>query len=142
MPYSIIENADIGDKVFTIGYPLNDIMGTNFKVTDGIVSSNTGIADDVRYYQVSVPLQPGNSGGPLFNKDGNVIGITSARLNSNAVGTQIENVNYAIKASYLLALYNMLPNNKKSGSTMQLQNKELKDQIKVLKNYVCLIEAQ
>jgi len=142
LPYSIIETADIGDKVFTIGYPLNDVMGTNFKVTDGIISSNTGITDDVRYYQISVPLQPGNSGGPLFNKDGNVIGITSSRLNSDAVGTKTENVNYAIKSSYLLALYNMLPKNGKSISTMQLQNKDFQDQIKILKNYVCLIKAQ
>ena len=98
------------EKVFTIGYPLNDVMGSNYKVTDGIISSKSGIEDDVRYYQISVPLQPGNSGGPLFNKDGNIIGITSARLNSQAVGTQVENVNYAIKSSYLLNLYNMLPN--------------------------------
>jgi len=105
IPYSIVENSDIGAKVFTIGYPLNDVMGDNYKVTDGIISSKTGIADDVRYYQISVPIQPGNSGGPLFNKDGNVVGLTTARLNGQAVGTSVQNVNYAIKSSYLLTLY-------------------------------------
>jgi len=119
---------------------LNDIMGSNYKVTDGIISSKSGIGDDVRYYQITVPLQPGNSGGPLFNKEGNIIGLTSARLNSEAVGTQVENVNYAIKVSYLLNLYNMVPNASKLTSNSEVATKQLQDQIKVLKNYVCLIK--
>jgi S1-C subfamily serine protease len=140
LPYSLVEKADIGEKVFTIGYPLNDIMGTNYKVTDGIISSKSGIADDVRYYQITVPVQPGNSGGPLFNKDGNIIGITSAKLNSEAVGTVVENVNYAIKVSYLLNLYNMLPNLNQLSNSSQVVGKELQEQVKTLKNYVCLIK--
>ena len=127
--------------MFTIGFPLNNVMGTNYKVNDGIISSKTGILDDVRYYQISVPLQPGNSGGPLFNKDGNIIGLTSAKLNSEAVGTQIENVNYAIKSSYLLNLYYMLPNSPKLETSTQLAKKELEEQVKVLKNFVCIIKA-
>lgn len=141
IPYRIVENSEVGSKVFTIGYPLNDVMGSNYKVTDGIISSKSGIADDVRYYQISVPLQPGNSGGPLFNQDGNIIGITSARLNSQAIGTQIENVNYAIKSSYLLNLYNMVPNSTKFSETSQVSSKELQEQVKILKNYVCLIKV-
>ena len=141
IPYGVTENSDVGSKVFTIGYPLSDVMGSNYKVTDGIISSKSGIADDVRYYQISVPIQPGSSGGPLFNKEGNIIGITSARLNSKAVGTQIENVNYAIKSSYLLNLYNMLPNSTTLSTTSNVATKELQDQIKVLKNYVCLIKV-
>lgn len=141
IPYSLVEKAEIGEKVFTIGYPLNDVMGTNYKVTDGIVSSVSGIEDDMRYYQISVPLQPGNSGGPLFNYEGDVIGITSARLNSKAVGTDIENVNYAIKISYLLNLYNMLPNVEKLSTTPTQTEKELQDHVKLLKNYVCLIKV-
>lgn len=141
IPYGIVENSEVGSKVFTIGYPLNDVMGSNFKVTDGIISSKSGIADDIRYYQISVPLQPGNSGGPLFNKEGNVIGITSARLNGEAVGTQVENVNYAIKSSYLLNLLRMLPNTAKVSTTSTVATKELQDQVKILKNYVCLIKV-
>ena len=141
IPFGISENSDVGSKVFTIGYPLNDVMGSNYKVTDGIISSKSGIGDDVRYYQISVPLQPGNSGGPLFNKEGNVIGITSARLNGQAVGTQVENVNYAIKSSYLLNLYNMLPNSTKLSTISTVGSKELQDQVKILKNYVCLIKV-
>jgi S1-C subfamily serine protease len=140
IPFTIIEQSDVGEKVFTIGFPLNTVMGTNFKVTDGIISSKSGIADDVRYLQITVPLQPGNSGGPLFNKDGNVIGLTSSRLNSEAVGTQVENVNYAIKSSYLLTLYNMLPDAPRLPDNSQVASKELQEQVKVLKNYVCLIK--
>ncbi len=139
LPYSILEYSDIGASVFTIGYPLNDVMGSNFKVTNGIISAQTGIEDDIRYYQITVPLQPGNSGGPLFNKDGNIIGLTTSRLNSEAIGTQVENVNYAIKSSYLLNLYNMLPNSEKLIVNSELSGKELQDQVKVLKDYVCLI---
>ena len=95
----------------------------------------------MRYYQISVPLQPGNSGGPLFNSSGDVIGITSARLNSKAVGIEVENVNYAIKISYLLNLYDMLPNSKKLNLLPSHSSKELQDQVKILKNYVCLIKV-
>jgi S1-C subfamily serine protease len=141
LPYGLSEQADVGEKSFTIGYPLNDIMGTNYKVTDGIISAKSGIGDDVRYYQISIPLQPGNSGGPLFNNDGNIIGITTAKLNSDAVGISIENVNYAIKVTYLISLMNMLPNTVIPMTTTQLVSKDLKEQVKILKNYVCLIQV-
>ena len=139
IPYCIADKAEVGEKVFTIGFPLFDLMGNNYKVTDGIISSNSGIADDDRYFQISVPLQPGNSGGPLYNLNGNIIGITTARLNEDYVGTQIENVNYAIKSTYLLNLYYMLPNKTELASASQLDDKELQDLVKILKDYVCLI---
>ncbi|KMQ65009.1 hypothetical protein ACM46_12490 [Chryseobacterium angstadtii] len=138
IPYSIIESQEIGSRVFTLGYPLNDIMGSNYKVTDGIISATSGIADDGRYYQISVPLQPGNSGGPLFNKDGNVAGITTAKL--KAAGTKTENVNYALKSSYLLNLYKKVSKAEGILPSSRLSGKELQDQVKVLKNYVCLIK--
>lgn len=138
LPYGISTNVEVGEKVFTIGYPLNSIMGENYKVTDGIISSRTGLADDERYYQISVPIQPGNSGGPLFNKDGNIIGITTATLNSKALNIQTQNVNYAIKGVYLLNKNNIVPLLPKS----TLANKQLFEQVKVLKNYVCLIKVE
>lgn len=142
IPFALIDKAEIGEKVFTIGFPLNDLMGTNYKVTDGIVSASTGVEDDIRYYQITVPLQPGNSGGPLFNSQGNIIGITSAKLSSEAAGSAVENVNYAIKATYLLSLMNMLPTRTISLPNNLLLGKELKEQVKVLKNYVCLINVE
>lgn len=141
LPYSISQTTDIGEDVFTIGYPLNSLMGDNFKVTNGIISSNSGLKDDVRFIQITTPIQPGNSGGPLFNKDGNVVALTTSRLNERAVGTSIENVNYAIKATYLINIYNMLPNKEQLSKNSTLSNQDLKDQVKVLKNYVCLIKV-
>lgn len=141
LPYSIFQTTEIGEDVFTIGYPLNSLMGDNYKVTNGIISSNSGLKDDVRFIQMTTPIQPGNSGGPLFNKDGNVVGLTTSKLNETAVGTSIENVNYAIKAAYLINIYNMLPNKEQLSKTSTLTGKDLKDQVKVLKNYVCLIKV-
>ena len=141
IPYELIQKSEIGENVFTIGFPLNDIMGTNYKVTNGIISSNTGIENDVRFYQISVPLQPGNSGGPLFNKDGNIVGLTTAKLDPEAVGTNVENVNYAVKAQYLIDILNLMPSYKSPKPEFRAKGKELADQVKILKNFVCLIEV-
>jgi S1-C subfamily serine protease len=139
IPYIISEKPEVGEDVFTIGYPMNSVMGNNYKVTNGIISSLSGVSDDIRYMQISVPLQPGNSGGPLFNKNGNILGITSAKLNGKAVGVSIENVSYAIKATYLINMYKMLPNIPDLNTKSSLLGHELKDQVKILKDYVCLI---
>lgn len=100
--------AEVGEQVFTVGYPHPDLMGTDAKLTDGIVNSLTGLGNDPRLYQVSVPLQAGNSGGPLLNMKGAVIGIVAAKLDAAKVfqwtGDLPENVNYAIKVAYLAAL--------------------------------------
>lgn len=141
IPYSLDEKTEIGESVFTIGYPLNSIMGDNYKVTNGIVSANSGIEDDVRFLQISVPLQAGNSGGPLFDKNGNVVGLTTAKLNSKSIGTSVENVNYAIKASYLLNIIKMIPDIPYESGNSHLTDRELKEQVKILKNYVCLIKV-
>ena len=141
IPYTIQGETEIGEDVFTIGFPMSFVMGDNFKVTNGIVSSNSGINDDIRYMQITTPIQPGNSGGPLFDNNGNVVGLTTAKLNDDAVGTKIENVNYAIKANYLLNLYNMLPKSESLSIKNLGKGKNLKDQIKILRGYVCLVKV-
>jgi len=109
--------ARIGDKVFTIGYPHPTTMGAKPKLTDGIVSAVTGIKDDPRTYQISVPLQAGNSGGPLLNMDGEVVGIVTAKLSAvkmfNWTGDLPQNVNYAVKSPYLSVLLSTTPKGKK-----------------------------
>lgn len=141
LPYKISSKTEIGESVFTIGFPLNSIMGKNFKVNNGIINSNTGISDDIRHYQISVPLQPGNSGGPLFNENGDIIGITTARLNGKAIGISVQNVNYALKSAYILNLVNMLPDFEVPNGNSSLTGKDLKEKVKTLKNYVCLIKV-
>lgn len=98
-----------GARIFTIGFPLLSIQGVESKITDGIVSSLTGLEDDPTMMQISVPIQPGNSGGPLIAMDGAVIGVVTSKLNAakvqNMIGDIPQNVNFAIKSAYLLELY-------------------------------------
>ncbi len=95
-------HADLGESVFTIGFPNIDLQGTAPKYTDGKISSLEGMMDDPSQYQISVPVQPGNSGGPLCDANGEVVGVVVARLNDMAMlrseGVIPQNVNYAVKA--------------------------------------------
>lgn len=97
--------AGIGSNVFTVGFPHPDILGSSPKLSVGIINSQTGFLDDPRTYQISVPLQSGNSGGPLVDKYGNAIGIVTSKLDAFKVfmwtGDLPENINYAVKSTYL-----------------------------------------
>lgn len=85
-----------GEEVLTLGYPNLDVQGFQQKATFGRINSMTGLYDDKRFMQVDLPIQPGNSGGPLLNSKGEVIGIVTARMTGN-----FQNVNYALKVTYL-----------------------------------------
>ena len=103
LPYSLSQKPmEVGEEIYTLGYPMSSIMGEEIKYTQGVISSKTGLQGDVTVYQISAPIQPGNSGGPLFNKQGDIVGITSSGLNRKMFNS--ENVNYAIKISYLMTL--------------------------------------
>ena len=96
-----------------MGFPNPALQGTSPKLTKGEISSLAGIQDDPRYFQISVPIQPGNSGGALVDAAGNVIGLVTSKLSARAAlatsGMLPENVNYAIKSTYLLGLLESLP---------------------------------
>lgn len=135
VPYSLGKSiVDVGDEIFVLGYPMVDSMGTDIKLTEGTVSSSSGFQGDKSMYQISAAVQPGNSGGPLFNEDGSVIGVVCGK-HSDA-----ENANYAIKISYLYSLLNTsklgfnLPENKIKGGKLSKKVKEVRD-------YVYLIEC-
>lgn len=134
IPYRVkTSTSEVGEDVFVLGYPLTTTMGDEIKLTTGVISSKTGFQGDVSLYQISAPIQPGNSGGPLFDGNGNLIGIVNAKHRG------AENVSYAIKASYLNNLVesassiSLLPTNN-SVSGMSLSNK-----VKILKNFVFMI---
>ena len=91
IPYVLShKSCDVGSSIFCLGYPLVATMGDEIKLTNGIISSKSGFQGDVTTYQISAPVQPGNSGGPLFDDKGNLIGII------NAKHLDTENVTYAI----------------------------------------------
>lgn len=94
-----------GESVVAIGFPLTGILATEANVTTGIVSATAGIGGDARYLQMTAPVQPGNSGGPLLDSSGLVIGVVSLKLDAaaaiDASGAIPENVNFAIKSSVI-----------------------------------------
>jgi hypothetical protein len=91
-----------GDAIVALGYPLSGILATDANVSVGNVSALSGIADDSRYLQISAPVQPGNSGGPLLDASGHLVGVVTSKLNALRVarftGDIPENVNFALKA--------------------------------------------
>lgn len=140
IPYGLMTRTkDTGSEVFAMGYPMAAVMGSEVKFTDGKISSKSGIGGDVRVYQISVPIQPGNSGGPLFDMGGNVVGITSSALNKDYFKS--ENVNYAIKASYLKNLMEACPEELILEEKVETQasSKSLTDVIKQYEDFVVLI---
>lgn len=141
LPYNFSTAVkETGSEVFTLGYPLSDVMGSEVKFTDGKISSKTGIQGDVRMYQISVPVQPGNSGGPLFDSSGNLVGITSARLNKDYFDS--ENVNYAIKSLYLQSLVDVLPVHINLQQSARTSGQTLTEKIKSYKDYIVFIKVK
>jgi S1-C subfamily serine protease len=94
-----------GGEVFTLGYPLITLQGQDQKATFGHVNSVTGMQGDERFTQIDVPIQPGNSGGPLLDNDGDVVGVVTSmlhpRLTLETIGVVPQNVNYAIKSDFV-----------------------------------------
>lgn len=92
----------LGRSVFTIGFPNPVLQGIEPKYTDGKVSATAGMEDDKNFYQVSVPVQPGNSGGALVDTEtGWIVGVVTLRLDNTSDGRSVQNVSYAIKSSAL-----------------------------------------
>ena len=144
LPYNFkTRSADVGTKVYAYGYPMAlSIMGKEIKVTDGMISSKTGLDGDITTYQITAPTQGGNSGGPIFDDKGNLIAIHQGTINRNAVSSKIENVNYSIKSSYILNLIDVMPKNIDLPSNTKLQSLPLTEQIKEISKYVVLIKVK
>lgn len=134
--YSIRWNAsDVGQEVFTLGYPLKTTMGEEIKLTNGIISSKSGFQGDITTYQITVPVQPGNSGGPLFDNNGYVIGVI------NAKHTGAENAGYAVKTNILRNLIQSTSHNIDLPQSNQLYGKSLTEQVKLASKDVLIIEV-
>lgn len=138
----VIKNSpeDVATEVYALGFPLAlSILGTDVKFSEGRISSKSGFQGDVTTYQISNPIQPGNSGGPLFNHQGEVVGIVSAKVNSNAA----DNVGYAIKSSHLFTFIDALPQEISLNTTDNLiSEKSLPQQIKLVKDFVVMIKVE
>ncbi len=136
IPYAVRTNtADVGEKLFALGYPMTSTLGDEIKLTEGIINSKTGYMGDVSLYQISASLHGGNSGGPVFDEDGNVIAIAVAHLDRAIT----ENVNYAIKASYLRNLMESVISEDVLPKTNKISGLKLSEKTKLIKNYVYYI---
>ncbi|MBC5993561.1 S1C family serine protease [Pontibacter cellulosilyticus] len=137
LPYTFKTNeSDLGEKVFTLGYPREDIV-----FGEGSLSSGSGFEGDTTAYQISIPLNPGNSGGPLLDDKGNLIGVISGKQAGQ------EGAAFAVKSAYLLQMIHELPasttmapmslpkHNSLLGNTRPQQLKKLKDYVFVVKVY-------
>jgi S1-C subfamily serine protease len=113
LPVAASRTIRLGNTVATVGFPNIGLQGFAPKLAKGEIAALTGIMDDSRYFQISVPLQPGNSGGALVDERGNVVGVVAAKLNMAAAlvtsGALPENVNYAVKSSLLLSFLESVP---------------------------------
>jgi S1-C subfamily serine protease len=105
LPIAAFFDARKGEQILVLGYPLVEIQGQEQKATFGHLNALTGIQDDVRMVQIDAPIQPGNSGSPLLNERGEVIGVVTATLNQiltlRESGSLPQNVNFAVKVDYL-----------------------------------------
>ena len=103
----------LGNTIATVGFPNVGMQGYSPKFAKGEIASLAGTEDDPRYFQISVPVQPGNSGGALVDERGNVVGVVVAKLNAATAlatsGALPENVNYAVKSSFLLSFLESVP---------------------------------
>ena len=113
LPVTSSRLVELGSTVATVGFPDIGLQGFAPKFARGEIASLSGAADDARYFQISVPVQPGNSGGALVDERGNVVGVVSAKLSARAAldvtGALPENVNYAVKSSFLLSFLESVP---------------------------------
>ncbi|WP_426058533.1 trypsin-like peptidase domain-containing protein [Hymenobacter sp. B1770] len=135
LPYAIkAGQADLGERVYTLGYPREDVV-----YGEGALSARSGFQGDTAFYQVSIPVNPGNSGGPLLDERGNLIGVVSGRQND------AQSAAFATKSSYLVRLVDSLAAAKPAipyhlprygqlaGSSRPQQLKKLKDYVFVVK---------
>jgi cytochrome oxidase Cu insertion factor (SCO1/SenC/PrrC family) len=132
LPYAFrYENADLGEEVFTLAYPREDLV-----YGKGEIASRTGFEGDSLEYQVSIPVNPGNSGGPLLDEKGNLIGII------NRKHTKQEGAAFAIKAKYIKALVDSIELHQKPEKPIIIPQQNLifnlkrPQQIKALQNFV------
>jgi hypothetical protein len=137
LPYNIVNsNKEVGNNIFTLGYPYIQTMGSELKITNGIINSNTGYENDSRYYQFSAEIQPGNSGGPLFDSEGNIIGLVSAKHN------EATNAGYALKSKFVIDFIKINNPALLKKNINSVKNLSLSAKYKALQNYVLLLEIE
>jgi S1-C subfamily serine protease len=137
LPISTSRSVQLGEAVFTIGFPVRQVLGTSPKFTEGSVSSSVGLEGEASQFQVSVPIQPGNSGGPLVTNEGWVVGVITSTAAVQPFlevsGALPQNVNWAIKSDFLIPMV---------GAAVAPKSLSRGAAIKRAQRAVCLVEAR
>ena len=143
LPISPSRTAQLGGTVATIGFPDPGLQGFSPKLAKGEIASLSGAQDNPRYFKISVPVQPGNSGGALVDERGNVVGIVSAKLDASvalaASGALPENVNYAVKSSFLLGFLESVPDVSAKLKEPNTQDEKFEDVVKSAQSAAVLV---
>ncbi|MDX2001275.1 MAG: serine protease [Chitinophagales bacterium] len=124
-----------GEKIYAYGYPLTTAMGNEIKLTDGIISAKSGVQGDASKFQISAAVQPGNSGGPLIDEQGNVIGVVYAK------STVADAASYAVKASYLETFLKEIDGFEFPQLINSINDKPLTDKVATLRNFIFIVET-
>ena len=136
LPYTIKQSiSDLGENVFTLGYSKKDMV-----YSEGYISSFTGYNEDSSAYQASIPVNPGNSGSPLLNSKGEIIGIVSGKHSLN------EGATFAIKSNFLMGIIDSVRNNEPSEKVILPKKNELTwikrtDQVRKLHPFIFKVEV-
>jgi S1-C subfamily serine protease len=137
IPYNFCTDLNQqGTKTFVLGYPLTTSMGDEIKITEGIISSNSGYKGTISQYQFSAPVQPGNSGSPLFNEKGDLLGIINAKLSG------AEGAGYAVKSQYIPVFLKLIDNIQIENCKSKLGAMTLPEKIAKLKNYIFIVKSE
>ncbi|MCC5917854.1 MAG: serine protease [Cryomorphaceae bacterium] len=139
-PYSVVPSNNVkqGENIFTLGYPISDVMGNEIKVTNGIINSKSGFKGSISQFQFSAAVHPGNSGAPLFNKNGEIIGVVSAKLNPKMA----ESTGYAIKSDYILFFLQQAQDLELKASESTNENHDLSKLVEMFSDFVFIIEVE
>lgn len=132
------KSSHVGQAVFTVGFPVREILGEEPKYSEGTVNALSGPGNEASLMQISIPIQPGNSGGPVVSFAGEVVGIVAStaavEMFLNSTGTLPQNMNWAVKADYARTLFDS-----PTRSSSPLSREEA---IVLTTRAVCLIEAK
>lgn len=129
--------ASTGQRIFTYGYPMSGLLGVEPKYTEGTISALSGVGGEHTFLQISAPVQPGNSGGPVVNEQGEVVGVVVAAAAIapflENTGTLPQNLNWAVKAEYASVLFEEPPR--------LLPTATREEAIRRVEQALCLVQA-